>query len=124
MGTDAARIAELEAERDEYRDALTLCVAALDSLMGDTDIDGDESLEMRAMQAAAPLVGDDQQPTIAELHARVREVLGERGWYTLFADECGGWTWSVEWSGCQLKEGLPSERACLLHILESEGEEP
>jgi hypothetical protein len=36
---------------DEYRDALMLARDALDGFMGDSDLDDDGSLEMRAMQA-------------------------------------------------------------------------
>lgn len=39
-------------EAERLRAALRLCFDALDSVMGDTDLDGDDSIEFRAMQAA------------------------------------------------------------------------
>lgn len=43
----------LLAEVERLRAALRLCRNAMDDAMGDTDLDGDDSLMMRAMQAIA-----------------------------------------------------------------------
>jgi hypothetical protein len=51
MNLAAERDRALCGELDECRDALMLARDALDRLMGDTDLDDDDSLEMRAMRA-------------------------------------------------------------------------
>lgn len=53
MATAAERDRALCRELDEYRDALLLARDALDRLMGESDLDDDDSIEMRTMRAIA-----------------------------------------------------------------------
>lgn len=53
FGEAAREISRLRAIRAEMARALEACRSALDGLMGDTDLDGDDSPEMKAMQMAS-----------------------------------------------------------------------
>jgi len=50
------RIADLEHERLDYEAVIRDLMDACDRMMGDSDLDEDESVEIRAMQCAAAIL--------------------------------------------------------------------